>query len=340
MPYIVPRVPSAPTGLDYFSQSLGNSIQSTSDLLLKALLAGTLRRKATGGVYSGAGGATTQISPAEMVKGGGGMRLADLIQNRVVPSTMGSQFTPTRHGGFEMAPPIDRQLQQAQLLKAQQDIESAPEERRRTKALADLTEKAASGEIQFGIDPTTGQPIPMLPTTRGNIPVQPMQVPLVTVNPLTGESSQTGMVPRNAKVVSQPAVTTEKAQAFSALDSMMGSIDAMEQALQADPGHLVRSRIPFMDRDYRAITDQFDKEAAIAAGGKQLTTTELNLIRSTRPTLEDIKSPEAIARKIAKLREIATNAKSRLETGKSVQGVAAPKLSPKAQSLIDRYRGQ
>lgn len=333
MPYIVPGPTPAPrTGFGDFAQGVGGSLEKIQDLLLQAILSGQLVRSPSAGQFSAPSGASTFISPAERVASNPNMSAASLISRQPTGSMI-----PTQYHGFESVPNISRLLQQLQVQKAKLDIAAAPEDLRKSKAQADLTEKAARGEIQFYVDPATGQAMPMLPTTRGNVPVQPSQVPLISVNPMTGEATQSGTVARNAKVVSSPAVTPEKAQALSALDSMIASIDAMESALQVDPNHLIKSRIPFMDRDFRAITDQFDKEAAIAAGGKQLTQTELNLIRSTRPTVQDVKSPEAIQRKIAKLRAIAANAKSRLETGKST---SSTQLSPTAQSLIDRYKGK
>jgi len=141
------------------------------------------------------------------------------------------------------------------------------------------------------------------------------ETPVYLVDPITGETKQVATTPKGAKTIRGQVPTTEKIQMGTYLDSMEESIDAMEEKLK-DPNIMLRGLLnPLGERDFKAILASFDKEAAIAAGGKQLTKTELDLIRSTRPTIWDIKSPEAIARKIRKLRSIVTGAKSRLGEG-------------------------
>lgn len=135
-----------------------------------------------------------------------------------------------------------------------------------------------------------------------------------------------------------PQPTTERIQMGSALDSMANSIDAMEAKITKDPTALVKSKIPFVEREFKAILDAFDKESAIAAGGKQLTETELALIRNTRPTMQDMFDPKAISYKLNKLRQVVANAKGRLGSGAGRPGTLETNtgLSPKAQSIKDR----
>jgi len=111
---------------------------------------------------------------------------------------------------------------------------------------------------------------------------------------------------------SAATVSTEKVQMGSALDSMYKSLNDMETVLTKDPNILLRNMNPFSEREFKAILSNYDKTAAIAAGGKQLTATELNLIRETRPTWLDYNNPKAIAYKIQKQKEIIANAQSRL----------------------------
>lgn len=118
---------------------------------------------------------------------------------------------------------------------------------------------------------------------------------------------------RIARAKVQAAPGPERVQAETAIDSMLQSLDDMEQFLTEDPTRLLKVNIPFAEREFAAIMNQFDKEAAIAAGGKQLTTTELNLIRQTRPTIQDFRDPAAIRRKLTKLRQIGQTAQARLE---------------------------
>ena len=148
------------------------------------------------------------------------------------------------------------------------------------------------------------------------------ETPVYLVDPVSGETRQVATTPKGAKTVRGQAPTTEKIQMGTYLNSMEESIDAMEEKLK-DPNIMLRGLLnPLGEREFKAILASFDKEAAIAAGGKQLTKTELDLIRSTRPTIWDIKSPDAIARKIKKLRVIVKDAKSRLGAGSGVSGQA------------------
>jgi len=152
----------------------------------------------------------------------------------------------------------------------------------------------------------------------------PQTTPVYIVDPTSGQmrEANTGkvvdsnQVPKGAKVVNAPTATGEKITMGSNLDAMEGLLNDMEVKLK-DPKILLRNLNPFSEREFKAIVDTYDKTAAIAAGGKQLTDTELQLIKKTRPTLLDMNSPKAIEYKINKQREIIQNAKARLrgETG-------------------------
>lgn len=140
------------------------------------------------------------------------------------------------------------------------------------------------------------------------------ETPVYLVDPATGQLKQVGTTEKGAKVVSTPQPTAEKVQMASNLDAMLGSLNDMETKLK-DPKILLRNLNPFAEREFKAILDTYDKTSAIAAGGKQLTQTELNLIRKTRPTLLDFSNPEAIKYKLNKQREIIQNARARLSGG-------------------------
>ena len=180
-------------------------------------------------------------------------------------------------------------------------------------AKGDITETTDTGEGTF-----EGTPF----GAAGRYKTRAKETPVYLVDPVSGETRQVATTPKGAKTVRGQAPTTEKIQMGTYLDSMEESIDSMEEKLK-DPNIMLRGLLnPLGEREFKAILASFDKEAAIAAGGKQLTKTELDLIRSTRPTIWDIKSPEAIARKIKKLRGIVKDAKSRLGAGGGVSGQA------------------
>lgn len=184
------------------------------------------------------------------------------------------------------------------------------ERTRETDALLELVGGGQNEQKPLIVfDPNTGKyynmngeevtSIPRGSPTR-NLPLRPE-----TVEPISAA--------RARGTASGQRETPERAQAATAIDSMLDSIDQMEQFLTEDPTRLAKSKLPFTEREFAAIIDQFDKEAAIAAGGKQLTQTELTLIRRTRPTVQDMFSPEAIQRKVSKLRQIGQAARARLQ---------------------------
>ena len=109
MPYILPQPQARQTGWDQAGFATGTVV----DILLKALLAGQLGRKPSGGVFTSPSGASTMISPAERVKGAPNTRLADLVSQQGKGT-----FTPTQYSGMRIQPDLSRQLQQQQLAKA------------------------------------------------------------------------------------------------------------------------------------------------------------------------------------------------------------------------------
>lgn len=118
MPYILPQPQVRQTGWDQAGFATG----VIGDILLKALLAGQIGGRPSAGVFTSPTGATTNISPAERVKGAPNIRLADLISKQGQGS-----FLPTQYSGFQLQPDLSRQLQQAQLAKApleQQKLQS------------------------------------------------------------------------------------------------------------------------------------------------------------------------------------------------------------------------
>jgi hypothetical protein len=239
---------------------------------------------------------------------------AQAVSRRTPPSP-GFTFRPDRLPFLGQLPVnLQQQNQQyqsallpLQLQQAQSEVAEAPLKRRKLEAETLLTESQSkfleglSGSGALGEDGIPGVVL-SIDETGKRVPPETPGARQVLVQPTKSGPKMT--------VLPQP--TPERVQAQSAVDSMLQSLDTMEQMLAEDPSRLVRSNIPFMEREFKAVIDQFDKEAAIAAGGKQLTETELNLIRRTRPTIQDVNSPEAIKRKIAKLRQIGVNAKARL----------------------------
>lgn len=83
---------------------------------------------------------------------------------------------------------------------------------------------------------------------------------------------------------------------------MEGLLTDMETYINENPNVFIKGLNPLAEREFKAILSNYDKVAAIAAGGKQLTQTELKLIRDTRPTLLDTKNSKAIAYKFGILK--------------------------------------
>lgn len=165
---------------------------------------------------------------------------------------------------------------------------------------------------------------------------------LIEVDPMTGQLTEKGkrqlekIQLETAKALEKiKPETTERIQMGSNLDALGGLLDDMEKAISADPNVFIKGLNPFAVREFKAIMSVYDKTAAIAAGGKQLTRTELNLIRSNRPTLLDFKSPKAIAYKINKQREIILGAKNRLD---KLQIEEKPPKTTKDISIDEKYQ--
>ena len=201
--------------------------------------------------------------------------------------------------------PQNREMMQGRLQEAQQGQRSRVLEAMQKYGL--LPGGMAGGGVNvFAFDPNTGT---VAPAEGGQGLARGSRImPTRTTPDVAREMSQA----RAEGTALGQRETPERAQAASAIDSMLASLDSMEQLITEDPSRLATSKIPFMEREFAAVMNQFDKEAAIAAGGKQLTTTELNLIRNTRPTMQDMFDPGAIQLKIDKLRSIGRNAQSRL----------------------------
>lgn len=107
----------------------------------------------------------------------------------------------------------------------------------------------------------------------------------------------------------------ERVQMATSLDQMDILLGDMEGYLQQNPLAFVKGINPLAEREFKAILQNFDKTAAIAAGGKQLTKTELDLIRNTRPTILDTKNPKAIQYKFNILKNTIAMARDRLNKG-------------------------
>ena len=122
----------------------------------------------------------------------------------------------------------------------------------------------------------------------------------------------------NFQIPLNPPQTPERANTISALETMSGLLGDMNTMLTSSPHRVATGNIPgvnFFDRQANAIFRLYDKTAAIAAGGKQLTQTELALIASNRPTVADIMDPKAMQYKMNKLKEVLTAAHDRLTRG-------------------------
>lgn len=148
---------------------------------------------------------------------------------------------------------------------------------------------------------------------------------VLTVNPMTGVGrpavdplGRPLYAKKGARIVSSTVPTAEKITMESGLETMDGLLNDLEAKLTNDPEVLIRGINPFAEREFKAIVDSFDKSAAIAAGGKQLTKTELDLIRKTRPGLLDANSPKAIKYKLDTLRKTIKKAKARLISGQEI----------------------
>ena len=109
--------------------------------------------------------------------------------------------------------------------------------------------------------------------------------------------------------------TEGRVQMASNLDVMEGLLGDMETYIAENPNVFITGINPLGEREFKAILSNYDKVAAIAAGGKQLTKTELDLIRKTRPTILDTGNPKAIAYKFNILKNTIGLAKERLNKG-------------------------
>jgi hypothetical protein len=134
-----------------------------------------------------------------------------------------------------------------------------------------------------------------------------------------------GMLPQgttmkvgNFNVPLNPPQTPERANTISALETMGTLLTDMQNMLSENPGRVVSGNVigvNLFDRKANAIFRQYDKTAAIAAGGKQLTQTELALIASNRPTVADVGDPAAMQYKMNNLMTILQKAHDRLVRG-------------------------
>lgn len=122
----------------------------------------------------------------------------------------------------------------------------------------------------------------------------------------------------NFNIPLNPAQTPERANTISALETMDTLLTDMDTLLTEAPGRVVSGNVlglNLFDRKSNAIFRQYDKTAAIASGGKQLTQTELALIASNRPTVADVGDPAAMQYKMENLRKVLRSAHNRLTRG-------------------------
>jgi hypothetical protein len=141
MPYIVPGPTPGTPGLgDYFGQGFSEGANKGLDLLMQAYLAGMLSPTPTQGSYTSPSGATTTLSPAEVSAQNPTIDLSRLLRQQQIPGAT------VRAAGFPLRfqPDLKRQVEQAQLEKAQLDIQNAPLERRATEALIKQREASAN----------------------------------------------------------------------------------------------------------------------------------------------------------------------------------------------------
>lgn len=152
---------------------------------------------------------------------------------------------------------------------------------------------------------------------------------IYSFDPYTKQIEKTATVPKSAEVYKSFLSPEEKVELAKNLETikrespervtMSSNLDVMDSLLtdmatflEKDTMVMVKGLNPLAQREFKAIVDNYDKVAAIAAGGKQLTKTELDLIRNTRPTLLDTKNPEAIKRKFNIAKEVLGMARDRL----------------------------
>lgn len=135
--------------------------------------------------------------------------------------------------------------------------------------------------------------------------------------------------------------TEGRVQMASNLDVMEGLLTDMETYINENPNVFIKGLNPLAEREFKAILSNYDKVAAIAAGGKQLTQTELKLIRDTRPTLLDTKNSKAIAYKFGILKNTIGLAKERLNKATQYENKEQPQQNSQqgwTQDKESRYQ--
>ena len=224
MPYIVPSPTPAPrTGFGDFAQGLGGGTQKFQDLLLQAILNGQLAPRQQG-AYTSPTGATTTISPAE-VSVRGNVPFNTLMrqgQNR----PQGSSYKPI--GSLEYLPPLNRQLQQAQLSQANQEIAQGPAKLKSLEADTAMKTSQAGWykALTSGGGSATGAVFDS--ATGGIRPVLPGEEPQFLITPTKSGKTITSLAPTNKinaemeaeKQKQEDASTFVKESAADALDTI------------------------------------------------------------------------------------------------------------------------
>lgn len=182
-----------------------------------------------------------------------------------------------------------------------------------------MAQQGMQGKGVYQFNPYTGELEQVGTVAKG------AEVRNVQVSPEEREAIRVGGSKEIAKYKTEIArESPERIQMASNVEAMDNLLNDMEQYLKDNPDVFIKGLNPLAEREFKAITDNYDKVAAIAAGGKQLTRTELNLIRRTRPGLLDTRNIKAIEYKFKILRGIQQRAKERLGRGVKAESKKQP----------------
>lgn len=136
------------------------------------------------------------------------------------------------------------------------------------------------------------------------------------INPLTGETTQTGTsVPYGSKVFKQETPTGVEATTLSDIDEVLKTIPGMRASLQKNPSLSATGRIPFVNPSYKSDYDYLTKTIASVVGGKNLTLPERKIVQTNLPSTQDMFDAPTLQKKLDRIERVMAGAKARLAGG-------------------------
>ena len=174
-----------------------------------------------------------------------------------------------------------------------------------------------------------------------------------TFNKATGETTQTGSIPKNARIFTKDSPTGNESFQLSNIDSMKENIGHIRTILNEDPNMPIKSKIPFVGQQYKAYFNSLRRQIALETGGKNLTENELRIVSSNLPNETDIFDPKAMDIKLGIIEKVLEGTQSRLsggsfnsqqgseiqQSGTSGQPPVADDWKSREETLRKRYSG-